>query len=143
MTSHQQPGGPVSPAGLARVAAEAIRSLNHVTRAAAGGLGAAVDAYDTLGELALLTGRLLQLLAQLRSFLEAEVENGRMVVVAGEFAGDPPAAVLACGHWLDAAITAAGQLSGDLDRARDAIVWAAAAAAADTDTDATTGPVTD
>jgi hypothetical protein len=117
---------PETAAGWAQAAAQAIRSLNHATLPGAGGLVWPVDAYTVLGELSLLTTRLPQVFTQLLSFLENEVQDGRVVIVDGEFTGDPPAAALACGHWLDAAITAAAELSRDLDRARHTIVWAAA-----------------
>jgi hypothetical protein len=79
------------PAALAGEAAEAVRALNHATLPGSGGLAFPADAYDVAGQLALLASRLPQALAQLHAFLHAEVKAGRVVIVAGDHAGDAAA----------------------------------------------------
>jgi len=107
-------------------AAEALRALNHATQPCAGGLGGPADAYDVLAALAALVARLPQALTQLQTFLDGECEHGRIAVVDGDFAGDPVAAVSACGHWLDRATVTAWTLQHALDQAHATLTWAAA-----------------
>jgi hypothetical protein len=56
------------PAALARTAAEAVRSLNHLTLGGSG-LGQPADAYEVLGELSLAASRIPQLLGQVGRWL--------------------------------------------------------------------------
>lgn len=112
---------------LASEAAEAVRSLNHATFPGADGLVWPSDAYDVIASLGLLAARLPQLLAQLDSWLTRQVEQSRVVVDGGEYAGDPAAAAAVTSHWLEAATTAASQLHHALDRAQQATAFLAAA----------------
>lgn len=89
------------PAGLAGEAAEAVRGLNHATLPGSGGLVFPADAYDVTGQLALLASRLPQALAQILTFLHAEVQAGRVAIVAGDHAGDPAAVLAAVTASLD------------------------------------------
>ncbi len=98
-------------------AAEAIRALNHATLPGTGGLTYPADAYEALGQLAVLAARLPQALAQILAFLAAGQDAGRIVIVAGDHAGDPAAALTAAPACLDAAI----------DGAQNALTWAGAA----------------
>ena len=114
------------PAALASEAAEAVRALNHATLPGAGGLMFPADAHDVTGQLSLLASRLPQALAQLLAFLHAEVQAGRVVIVAGEHAADPAAALAAVTGSLDAAVAAARRLHQALDAAQSNLTWAAA-----------------
>jgi hypothetical protein len=114
-----------TPAALAGQAAESVRALNHATLPAAGGLVFPADAYDVTGQLALLASRLPQALAQLLTFLHAEVKAGRVVIVAGPDAGDPAAMLAAVTGSLDAAVVSARRLHQALDAAHNQLTWAA------------------
>lgn len=107
-------------------AAEAVRQLNHATLPAAGGLAYPSDAYDAAGALALMASRLPQALAQLLAFLQAETTAGRVLIVAGEHAGDPAAVLTGVTAALDDAAAAARCLSCALGAAQSALTWAAA-----------------
>jgi hypothetical protein len=119
-----------SPAALAGQAAEAVRALNHATLPGTGGLVFPADAYDEARQLALLASRLPQALAQLLTFLRAEVKAGRVVIVSGPDAGDPAAMLAAVTGSLDAAVASCGarihDRGGDCSFAVDA--WACHAA---------------
>ncbi len=114
------------PAVLAGDAAEAARALNHATLPGAGGLVFPADAYDVTGQLALLASRLPQALAQILAFLTAEVQAGRVAVVAGDQAGDPAAVLAAVTASLDSAVASARRLHQALDAAQNHLTWAAA-----------------
>lgn len=114
------------PAALAAQAAEAVRALNHATLPGSGTLAFPADAYDVTGALALLASRLPQALAQLLAFLRAEVEAGRVVIVAGDHAGDPAAVLGAVTGSLDEAAASARRLHQALDAAQNQLTWAAA-----------------
>jgi hypothetical protein len=62
---------------LARTAAGAVRSLNHATLSG-DGLGQPADAYELIGELALATAGLPQLLAQVGQWLASALAAGRL-----------------------------------------------------------------
>jgi hypothetical protein len=121
MTGHQP-----SVLGLADTAAEAIRALAHATRPARGGLTYPADVYELLGTLGLLAGCLPQVLAQIEDFLTTELAAGRVVIVAGDHAGDPGAVIGEAATFLHRAQTAAGGLARDIDAAQSALVWAGA-----------------
>jgi hypothetical protein len=116
----------LSPAGLADQAAELVRALNHATLPGAGGLTYPADAYSVLANLAVLAVRLPQALTQAETFLANELAAGRVVIVHGEHAGDPQAALAQAAAWLHAARASAHRLHVDLDHAAAALVWAAA-----------------
>jgi hypothetical protein len=111
---------------LAEDAAEAIRALAHATRPARGGLTYPADAYELLGTLGLLAARLPQVLAQTSTFLTTELQAGRVVIVAGDQAGNPAVVIGEAAAILDRAGAAAGGLARDLDAAQSALVWAGA-----------------
>jgi hypothetical protein len=112
------------PAELAGDAAEAVRALNHATRPGSGGLAFPADAYDVTGQLALLAALLPQALALL-AFLHTEVKAGRVVIVAGDHAGDPAAVLAAVTASLDAAVASTRRLHQALDSAQNQLTWAA------------------
>ena len=114
------------PVELAETAAEAVRGLNHATTAHGGGLVFPSDAYDVLTHLAVLAARLPQALGQVQDFLDTECDAGRVVVVAGEHVGDPVAAVTTTAHFTETAVTASHALHDALQRAAQALTWAAA-----------------
>jgi hypothetical protein len=114
------------PPVLAGQAAEAVRALNHATLPAAGGLVFPADAYDVTGALSLLASRLPQALAQLLTFLRTEVEAGRVVIVAGDQAGNPAAVLAAVTASLDSAVASARRLHQALDSVQNQLTWAAA-----------------
>jgi hypothetical protein len=114
-------------ARLAAEAAEAVRALNHATMPGTSGLVFPADAYDVTGQLALLASRLPQALAKLLAFLQAEVKAGRVVIVAGDHAGDPAAVLAAVTDRLDSAVASARRLHQALDAAQNHLTWAAAA----------------
>jgi hypothetical protein len=113
------------PAALAADAAESVRALNHATLPGAGGLVFPADAYDVTGQLALLASRLPQALAQLLTFVRSEVEAGRVVIVAGDHAGDPAAMLADATASLDAAVAPARRLHQALDAVQNQLTWAA------------------
>lgn len=118
------PGPARGPARLAADAAEAVRALNHATLPAAGGLVFPADAYEVSGSL--LASRLPQALAQLLAFLQSEAAAGRVVMVAGDHAGDPAAVLAAVTASLDAAVASARRLHQALGAAQNQLTWAAA-----------------
>jgi hypothetical protein len=115
------------PTAMAADAAESVRVLNHATMPGSGGLVFPADAYDVTGQLSLLASRLPQALAQLLAFLQSEVQAGRVVIVAGDHAGDPAAVLAAVTTSLDAAVASARRLHQALDAAQNHLTWAAAA----------------
>jgi len=115
-----------SPAALAGQAAEAVRALNHATLPGSGGLVFPADAYDVTGALSVLASRLPQALAQLLAFLRSEVKAGRVVIIAGDHAGDPAAVLAAVTASLDSAAASARRLHQALDAAQNNLTWAAA-----------------
>src|SRR5437870_549297 len=58
-----------TPASLAGLAAEVVRSLNHATQRGRGGLAEPSDVYDVIGALKALADRLPQSLNQLLVYL--------------------------------------------------------------------------
>lgn len=80
---------------LAGQAAEAVRTLNHLTRPGIGALSGPADLDTMVADLAALAGRLPQLLAQLAGWLHAEDRAGRLRVDACSPDADPAAAVAA------------------------------------------------
>jgi hypothetical protein len=99
---------------LARTAAEAIRGLNHATRAQAG-LGQPAVAYDILGTLSLAASRLPQLLTQITGYLDQALAAGRLGHDLGQ---DPAYAIDAAAVFLDDARGSAAALADDLDAAQ-------------------------
>lgn len=105
-------------------AAEAVRVLNHQTRPGIVQMDV-TDVYDLLAELALMTNRLPQLLGQLEALVDDLVDAGDVVIVDGDYAGDPAAVGAICGHWLAAATGAAHELAHRVDQAQQTLTWAA------------------
>lgn len=121
------------PASCAKVAAEAIRELNHATLPAKNALTWPSDVYDVLASLATLAARLPQALSQLDAFVTEQVNTGRIAVAGGDHVGDPVTAVITAGHWLHAASIAAHQLHSALDQAQAALTYVTAEPTADQD----------
>jgi hypothetical protein len=109
-------------AAAAQDAAEAIRTLNHLTLGD-DGLQYPGDAYSTLGALSTLAAGLPQTFQQIARFLEGQLQDGVISIDAGfEFDGDPLAAISAASRALMIdAICAADTLRAALDRAQRAI----------------------
>ncbi|MBW9210515.1 hypothetical protein KV100_12710 [Mumia sp. zg.B21] len=105
-------------------AAEAIRSLNHHTRAGTVAFDVS-EVYDLLGELALMMSRLPQLLRQLEDVLDDLIEHDEIVIVDGVNRGDPVAVAAICGHWIASAAGAAHDLAHHIDAAHQTLTWAA------------------
>lgn len=110
------------PARHAEAAAEAVRTLNHATRPGAR-LTGPVDVYDVLGALALLAGRLPQVLSQLQAFLIAEHTAGRIAIVDDQHTSDPAAAVADLSRSLDGAAGHADLMGQALKRAQATAAW--------------------
>lgn len=73
---------------VAQEAAEAIRTLNHLTRG--GDLRYPADVYTMLGALSVLVERLPQTLQQLASFLERQLQDSVIEIGGGTRpVGDP------------------------------------------------------
>jgi hypothetical protein len=98
---------------LARTAAEAVRSLNHLTLGG-NGLAQPADAYEVLGELSLAASRLPQLLGQVGTWLAAALAAGRL----GCDDADPAAAVSGAWLFISDARGSAAALARDLELAR-------------------------
>ncbi|MBO0743419.1 MAG: hypothetical protein J2P43_00245 [Candidatus Dormibacteraeota bacterium] len=96
-----QVDGPFSPErtnAAARLAADAIRYLNHAT-AQGSGAGHASDVWDVLGSLGVAVGRLRQTFDQLGRTLEADLATGRLRIDEGTpYAEDPQGGVHAA-RW--------------------------------------------
>jgi hypothetical protein len=102
------------PAALARAAAEAVRTLNHLTLGP-GGLEQPAGACQVLGELSLAASRLPQLLGQVGTWLAAALAGGRLGCDDGT---DPALAVSGAWLFLSDARGSAAALARDLDQAR-------------------------
>jgi hypothetical protein len=102
------------PAALARTAAEAVRSLNHLTLGG-GGLGQPADAYEVLGELSLAASRIPQLLGQVGRWLAAALAAGRLGCDDGT---DPATAVSGAWLFISDARGSAAALARDLEQAQ-------------------------
>ncbi len=116
----------MTPAELAGQAAEAVRNLNHATLPGTSGLEYPADTYEVTGQLSLLAARLPQALAELLAFLAEQAAAGRIIMVAGEHAGNPAAMLTAVTAELDAAVASARRLHRSLDAAQNHLTWAAA-----------------
>jgi hypothetical protein len=99
---------------LARIAAEAIRGLNHATRHE-NGLGQPAVAYGILAALSLAASRLPQLIAQVTRYLDHALAAGQLGHDLGE---DPAWAVNAAAVFLSDARGSAAALAGDLSEAQ-------------------------
>jgi hypothetical protein len=99
---------------LARAAADAVRGLNHAD-IDCGGLDWPAGAYDLLGELALLAGRLPRLPGQAGRWLTAALEERALGCDDGT---GPAGAVTGTVLLLDAARASAAALAGDLHDAQ-------------------------
>lgn len=99
---------------LARIAAEAVRGLNHLTGHDAL-LGQPAAAYDIIAALAQAASRLPQLIAQLTRYLDTALAAGRLGHDCGE---DPAFSVHGTGIFLDDARGSAAALAGHLNEAQ-------------------------
>jgi hypothetical protein len=102
------------PAALARTAAEAVRSLNHLTLGA-GGLEQPAGACEVLGELSLAASGFGQLLGQVSRWLTSALAGGRLGCDDGT---DPAAPVSGAWVFLSRARSSAAALAEDLSRAQ-------------------------
>jgi hypothetical protein len=102
------------PAALARTAAEAVRSLNHLTLGP-GGLTQPADVYEVLGDLSLAASRIPQLLSQVGRWLATALAAG---VLGCDDRTDPACAVSGAWIFLSDARGSAAALARDLDQAR-------------------------
>ena len=85
-------GDHLESAVVAQDAAEAIRTLNHLTMGS--GLRSPADVYTVLGALSTLAERLPHTFQQLSSFLERQLQDGVITIDSGTpFAGDPIGAI--------------------------------------------------
>jgi hypothetical protein len=99
---------------LARAASGAVRDLNHAG-IDSGGLDWPADAYDLVGELALMAGRLPRLLGQAGRWLATALEAR---ILGCDDGTDPAEAVTDAVLLLDAASASAAALAGDLHDAQ-------------------------
>jgi hypothetical protein len=104
---------------LARVAAEAVRGLNHATRCDAGP-GQPPAAYDVTGALSLAASRLGQLLTQITGYLDRSLQAGRLGHDLGE---DPAPDINGAGVFLGHARLSAAALAGDLSQAQEQLAY--------------------
>ena len=100
---------------LAGQAAEAIRSLNHLTRGD-DALEYPGDVYEVVASLRQMAERLPQLLAQLASWLKAEGDAGRVGHDGGDDAREQIGQVIA---GLSVAITGADEMAVGLQEAHN------------------------
>ena len=108
---------------IAQEAAEAIRTLNHLTMGA--DLRYPADVYRMLGPLFVLAERLPQTFQQFASFLERQQQDGVITIDGGTFAGDSAGAIAtAVTALVDDATPAAAATPAALGRAQGAIAGA-------------------
>ncbi|MFD8034681.1 hypothetical protein ACFV3F_39310 [Streptomyces sp. NPDC059717] len=88
-------GSPKTPATFAEAAAEAIRGLNHLTRAPRTDWQYPGDAYATVASLATLTFRLPQAFAQIAQFIERLAREDHIRSAKGSDGADDVAAAIA------------------------------------------------
>jgi hypothetical protein len=98
-------------------AAEAIRTLNHLTQPATGTLSDPADAAELAAALACLTGRLPQLLGQLSRWVADEQQRGGLRVDAISPCPDADAATDAVARCLSQAAQHVNRAGRDLDAA--------------------------
>ena len=118
---------------LAASASEAIRGINHLTRDA-GSLRYPSEVYQALGSLTEMVGRLPQALQQIEALLQKWIEAGDVSIDAGEFSGDPVAAVTAASVYLmGEAMPALTELHSSLQRVQATLAYASHTGPSDTD----------
>ena len=111
---------------VASHASEDIRTLIRATYPADGFscLRYPNDVYALLGSMTELAERLPQLLVQLSSFLQRQLQQDVLIVEDGNFRRDALGAVGTAGHQLEgAAVHAARELAAALSVARQAIAF--------------------
>lgn len=102
---------------LAEQAAQAVRTLNHLTRPHTGALAHPADVGDLVATLSCLTGRLPQLLHQLNQWLVSQQQAGHLRVDTSSPLPGPAAAVHAVTGQLTQAALNTQQASDALDAA--------------------------
>jgi hypothetical protein len=107
-------------------AAEAIRTLNHLTRPHTGALSGPAEVCGLVADLACLARRLPQLLGQLSGWLRTEQRAGRLRVDASAPTSDPAALVAAAIDCLARASDHAQQAGRALDTAQQHLAHLAA-----------------
>lgn len=121
MATELHPEGPHSPdytSEVGSVLAEAVRVLNYATRDDAPGLQYPGDAYTLLGDLYTATGRLPQLLGQIRVFLDGWQASGQLGAAG---AADATEQVSQAAASLTTAANFASSLTTVLQNAQNAI----------------------
>ncbi|MBP8533707.1 hypothetical protein [Streptomyces sp. MK37H] len=103
---------------LSDAAAEAVRQLNHATRATGGGLEYPGDAYSTVANLKTLAQRLPQALEQIEAFITGLHADGHLTSDRGRPIEDEVDAVEASLKW---AAGDAELLAERLDQAHSAL----------------------
>ena len=96
-----QVDGPFSPEranAAARLAADAIRYLNHATSQESGTCHA-TDVWDVLGSLGVTVGRLRQSFDQLGRTLEADMATGRLRIDEGTPHAEDPERGVQAARW--------------------------------------------
>ncbi|MGW7658072.1 hypothetical protein ACWGMA_19455 [Streptomyces asiaticus] len=112
------PSKTMTAAELSETAAEAIRQLNHATRAEGNGLEYPGDAYSTVANLKTLVQRLPQTFEQITAFLADLHDGGHLRSDRGPNADDDMASVKAALEW---AADDARNLAECLDSAHSAL----------------------
>lgn len=117
-----------TPTAAAGAAAEAIRTLNHLSFGK--GFEYPSDAYATIGELATLLHRLPQALAQIQQFLGQQHAAGRIVADWGSYAARTDEAIQAALVALDNAALQVNGAAAQIDAAHTATAGLSQAGAA-------------
>ena len=102
---------------LAEQAAEAVRTLNHLTRPGVGALAEPAEVCELVAALACTTGRLPQLLGQLSGWLVSQQRAGRLRVDTWSPQPNPAAAVAAAAGCLTQAAHSTQRAGHALDAA--------------------------
>lgn len=119
-------GGGFTVAQLAGQAAEAVRTLNHLTRPGLSALTGPAELDTVVADLACLAARLPQLLAQLAGWLHTEQRHGRLRVDALAPHADPATAVAAAIESLTRASDRAQHTGHALNTAHQSLAHLAA-----------------
>jgi hypothetical protein len=123
------PDGELTVEQLAEQAAQAVRTLNHLTRPGVGALTDPAQVCDVIAALACTVGRLPQLLGQLSGWLVSQQRAGRLRVDVCSPVCDPAAAVADAAAALAQASQCAHQAGRALDAAHQTLAHLAAVTA--------------
>lgn len=103
---------------IGHILAEATRALCYATLGDAPGLEDPGDVYTLLGHLYTATSRLSQVCIQQARFLDTQARAGRLADGSGD---DPRLVAARAAHALGASDSLARQLTGELQKAQNAI----------------------